>query len=345
MSPTSHQRASLIEVLQQRVVEQPSKTAYIFLQDGEQAAGKLTYQELDEAAKKIALYCQSIVATGEKALLLYPPGLEFIAAFFGCLSAGIVAIPVYPPKRNQKLSRLLTIIQDSQATVVLTTGAVKQDWQQRWQSEPMLGKLHWIATDELDTDPQNWSSETLHPQQLAILQYTSGSIGKPKGVMVSHQNLMHNLHMIHACFGHNEDTVEVSWLPHYHDMGLIGGVLQSVYGGFVVMIMPPVAFVRKPIRWLQAISRYKITASGGPNFAYDLCVSKIKPEQLAKLDLSSWKLAFTGAEPIRVDTLNRFAKTFASCGFHSEALIPGYGLAESTLFVSGWSPNSAPASN
>ena len=231
MLPTSHQRASLIEVLQQRVIEQPSKTAYIFLQDGEEAAGQLTYQELDEEAKKIALYCQSIVSTGERALLLYPPGLEFIAAFFGCLYAGIVAIPVYPPQRNQKLSRLLTIIQDSQATVVLTTGAVKQDWQQRWQSEPMLGKLRWIATDEIDINPQNWLSETLHPQQLAMLQYTSGSIGKPKGVMVSHQNLMHNLRMIHACFGHNQDTVGVSWLPHYHDMGLIGGCdsFQSNY--------------------------------------------------------------------------------------------------------------------
>ena len=335
--------SSLVEILQQRIVEQPDKTAYIFLQDGESASGQMTYRELDREARKIALYCQSIIAVGERALLLYPPGLEFVAAFFGCLYAGIVAIPVYPPKRNQKLSRLLTIIDDSQATVVLTTAAVKQDWQQRWQSEPMLNKLHWIATDELDINPQTWSPEPSLPGQLAMLQYTSGSIGKPKGVMVSHRNLMHNLRMIHACFGHNQDTVGVNWLPHYHDMGLIGGVLQSVYGGFVVMIMPPVTFVRKPIRWLQAISRYQVTASGGPNFAYDLCVSKIKPEQLADLDLSSWKLAFTGAEPIRAETLDKFIDTFASCGFQPEALNPGYGLAESTLFVSGWLPKSAPA--
>ena len=342
MSSASHQKFSLVEILQQRVVEQPNNTAYIFLQDGELPSGELTYQELNRQAQKIAYYCQFIISRGERALLLYPPGLEFVAAFFGCLYAGIVAIPVYPPKRNQKLSRLLTIIKDSQSTVVLTIKTVKQDWQQRWQSEPMLNKLPWIATDELDANPLNWSPELPSVEQLAMLQYTSGSIGKPKGVMVSHQNLMHNLKMIHACFGHDRNTVGISWLPHYHDMGLIGGVLQSVYGGFVVMIMPPVAFVRKPIRWLQAMSRYKATASGGPNFAYDLCVAKIKPEQIAELDLSNWQLAFTGAEPIRAETLNKFANTFSSCGFQAQAFNPGYGLAESTLFVSGCLPKSAP---
>lgn len=342
MSPAFPERSSLVEILQARIIEQPNKTAYIFLKDGEQPDGQLTYQELDREARKIALYCRSLVTSGERALLLYPPGLEFVAAFFGCLYAGIVAIPVYPPQRNQKLSRLLSIIQDSQASVVLTTTSVKEDWQQRWQSEPMLARLGWIATDRLDFNPQDWLPKPPKPKQLAMLQYTSGSSGKPKGVMVSHGNLIHNLQMIHACFGHNRDTLGVSWLPHYHDMGLIGGVLQSVYGGFLVMLMPPVAFIRKPIRWLQVISRYRITASGGPNFAYDLCVSKIKPEQLAELDLSSWQLAFTGSEPIRAETLNGFANTFASCGFRREALNPGYGLAESTLFVSGILPRSAP---
>ena len=341
MSLTLHQRSSLVEILQQRVTEQPHKTAYIFLQDGESPSEQLTYQELDRQARKIAYYCQFIIPQGERALLLYPPSLEFAAAFFGCLYAEIVAVPVYPPKRNQKLSRLLTIVRDSQATVVLTTEMVKQDWQHR-QSEPMLNKLRWIATDKIEADPLDWSPPLPARDRLALLQYTSGSIGKPKGVMVSHRNLMHNLKMIHACFGHDPSTVGITWLPHYHDMGLVGGVLQSVYEGFVVIIMPPVAFVRKPIRWLQAMSRYQATASGGPNFAYDLCVAKIKPEQLAELDLSHWRLAFMGAEPIRAETVNNFARTFAPCGFKAKAFNPCYGLAESTLFVSGCQLKSVP---
>jgi acyl-CoA synthetase (AMP-forming)/AMP-acid ligase II len=340
---TEHKFSTLVDLLEYRAQNQPDSTAYIFLEDGETEAGRLTYKELDRHARAIAVTLQSLDATGSRALLLYPPGLEFIAAFFGCLYAGVVAVPAYPPRRNQNMSRLQAIVTSSQATVALTTTSLLNNIEGRESVEPELTELRWLATDNIASDlAAAWQEPEVNSDTLAFVQYTSGSTGTPKGVMVSHGNLLHNLASIHKSFADTPNSQGVSWLPPYHDMGLIGGVLEPLYVGAPMVLMPPVAFIQKPFRWLQAMSRYKATTSGGPNFAYDLCIHKITPEQRASLDLSSWQLAFTGAEPVRAHTLDQFLTTFESCGFRREAFHPCYGMAETTLIVSGPLKTAAP---
>ncbi len=327
---------SLVNLLRQRAYYQPNRIAYTFLKDGETKTHSLTYSELDHKARLIGGLLQNLGLTRKRALLLYPPGLEFIAAFFGCLYAGVIAIPAYPPRRNQSLERFQAIVKDSQATEVLTTASIWKNVEQNFAQQLELSSLRWLATDNIDGNlAPSWQEPRISRDSLAFLQYTSGSTGNPKGVMVSHGNLIHNLSLIEKKFGHKSDRQGVIWLPPYHDMGLIGGILQPLYVGFPVVLMSPVVFLQKPFRWLQAISKYRATTSGGPNFAYDLCVNKITEEQKASLDLSSWEVAFTGAEPVRAETLERFAHTFAPCGFRREAFYPCYGMAETTLFVTG----------
>ncbi len=343
---TKHLFSTLIDVLSYRAENQPAQQAHTFLKSGEIEADSCTYEELHLRSQAIAASLQSLNAFGQRALLLYQPGLDFIAAFFGCLYAGVIAVPAYPPRRNRNLSRLQAIATNAQAKVVLTSTSLLQSLHNASEPEGLgISGLHWLATDEVDENlSSEWRKPTVNPDNIAFLQYTSGSTGTPKGVMISHGNLLHNLNLIHKCFGHTPNSQGVIWLPPYHDMGLIGGVLQPVYGGFPVTLMSPVDFLQKPIRWLQAVSKYKATTSGGPNFAYELCVNKIKPEQLASLDLSSWEVAFTGAEPIRMQTLERFAEIFACCGFRKEAFYPCYGMAETTLIVSGGDKTALPIS-
>ncbi len=334
---TGHKLSTFVDLLSYRVQNQSDQTVYVFLQDGETETHSLTYKELDIEARAIACRLQGLDATGSRALLLYPPGLEFIAAFFGCLYAGVVAVPAYPPRRNQNMSRLQAIVASSQATVALTTSSLLGNLEVRFAEEdPELVKLRWLATDSIASNlAAAWQQPEVSSDTLAFLQYTSGSTGAPKGVMVSHGNLFHNSALIHRCFADTPNSLGVSWLPPYHDMGLIGGVLQPLYVGAPMILMSAVAFMQKPFRWLQAISRFKATTSGGPNFAYDLCIRKITPEQRASLDLSSWEVAFTGAEPVRAQTLESFTATFEPCGFRKEAFQPCYGMAETTLIVSG----------
>ncbi|MEM9271369.1 MAG: fatty acyl-AMP ligase, partial [Cyanobacteria bacterium P01_F01_bin.143] len=324
---------TLPQLLLQRSSTEPDKTAYIFLRNGEKESARLTYRQLDEQARAIAASLQHW--QGERALLLYASELDFIVAFFGCLYAGVVAVPAYPPRRNQKLSRLRAIASDAQIAIALTTAVVLDKINCRWQEEPLLAKLNWLATDQLSTTAEDWSPQVITPDQLAFLQYTSGSTGTPKGVMVNHRNIIHNSQIIKQNFGHTQETIFVGWLPLFHDMGLIGNVLQPMYLGIPCILMPPIAFLQKPIRWLKAIDRYRATTSGGPNFAYDLCVQRIKSEQLAGLDLSSWTVAFNGGEPVRAKTLERFTNTFAEHGFRPQVFHPCYGMAENTLFISG----------
>ncbi|ARV58846.1 hypothetical protein BZZ01_09545 [Nostocales cyanobacterium HT-58-2] len=331
---------SLLDILSCRAQYQSDKQAYIFLQNGETESGRLTYGELDKQARAIASHLQPW--QGERILLLYPSGLEFITAFFGCLYAGVVAVPVYPPRRNQKLSRLLSIVNDAQVKVALTTTSILADIDKRWEGQAELAQLKFVATDTIATNLQEFVPKSVTPKTLAFLQYTSGSTGIPKGVMVTHGNIIHNQELIHQAFGHSEESIVVGWLPLFHDMGLIGNVLQPMYLGIPCILMPPVAFLQKPIRWLQVISKYRATTSGGPNFAYDLCVRKIQSEQLANLDLSSWDLAFNGAEPVRAETLEQFGKKFAKCGFNYGAFYPCYGMAETTLFTTGGNKNQKP---
>ncbi len=328
---------NLVELLCERSLSQPNLVGYTFLVDGNKEEVKITYQELDQKARSIAVELQRLKVTpGERALLLYPSGLEFIVAFFGCLYAGIVAVPVYPPRRNQRLKRLQVIFKDSEPRFALTTTSVLANFEKSFSEEPELACLHCIATDKIpDNKATNWQKPTLEANTLAFLQYTSGSTGTPKGVMVSHGNLLHNQSVMQYAMGHTEQTIVVGWLPLFHDMGLIGNVLQPLYLGVSCILMSPEDFIKKPFLWLQAISRYQATTSGGPNFAYDLCIDKITPEQRATLDLSSWDVAFNGAEPIRSETIERFTQTFAPCGFRKQAFYPCYGMAETTLLVSG----------
>ncbi|ELP53462.1 AMP-binding enzyme family protein [Microcystis aeruginosa TAIHU98] len=335
--------STFVDILSHRALQQAEQTAYIFLANGETETARLTYQQLDQKAKALAAQLQLQMSPGERALLLYPSGEEFIIAFFACLYAGVIAVPVYPPRRNQKLSRLRAITRDAQAKLALTTTSLLSTIEEKFSSDPELVTVPCLATNNIpDEQAENWQKLNLSLEDIAFLQYTSGSTGMPKGVMVSHKNLLHNEKLIASAFGHTTETIVVGWLPLFHDMGLIGNVLQPIYVGFPSVIMPPEAFIQKPLRWLQAISRYKATSSGGPNFAYELCASKIKPQERENLDLSCWDVAFNGAEPVRAITLEKFANTFADSGFEREAFYPCYGMAETTLFVSGGIKSQSP---
>jgi amino acid adenylation domain-containing protein/thioester reductase-like protein len=291
---------------------------------------------LDQRARAIGSWLESFGATGERALLLYPPGLDYIASFFGCLYAGVTAVPAYPPRLNRPVPRIQAIVADSQALFALTTSTILHNIEQRFEHAPDLASPHWLNSEQvpsgLDAD---WHQPEITSETLAFLQYTSGSTSQPKGVMLSHDNLMHNLKAIKHGFQIDSGNSGVFWLPSYHDMGLIGGILEPMYVGGTSTLMSPVSFLQRPVRWLDAISRYRGTISGAPNFAYDLCVDKVTSEQMEGLDLSSWSLAFCGAEPIRPETLERFARAFELCGFRKTAFYPCYGLAEGTLIVSG----------
>ncbi len=332
----------ILDILTYRSQYQSDKSAYLFLQNGETESATITYGELDKQARAIAAHLQSMQMQGERALLLYPSGLEFIAAFFGCLYAGVIAVPVNLPRQNQKLSRLLSVVNDAQAKVALTTTPILADIEKKWIQEAKLAPVKLVATDIAKTPEPEFVRQSVTPESLAFLQYTSGSTGTPKGVMVTHGNIIHNQQLIHQAFGHSQKTIFVGWLPLFHDMGLIGNVLQPLYLGIPSILMPPVAFLQQPVRWLSAISRYKATTSGGPNFAYDLCIKQVQPEQLTDIDLSSWDVAFNGAEPIRPEILEQFGKKFASCGFNYRAFYPCYGMAETTLFTTGGDKNKLP---
>lgn len=329
--------STFLDVLQYRAIHQSEQIAYTFLLNGETQSVNLTYRELERKAQTIAVQLQDRVKVpGSRILLLFSPGLDFITAFFGCLYAGFVAVPAYLPRRNQKMSRLQAIVSDAQASAVLTTTSELTNIKSQLVQNSELSAIHWLAIDKIDRDcASDWQSPSVSSDTLAFLQYTSGSTETPKGVMITHGNLLHNEQIIQRAFGHTDNSIGVGWLPLFHDMGLIGNVLQPLYSGIPCFLMSPIAFLQKPIRWLQAISRYKATTSGGPNFAYELCVRHTTSEQRNELDLSSWEVAFTGAEPIRADVLKRFTSTFADCGFRPEAYYPCYGMAETTLFVSG----------
>lgn len=334
---------NLIHLLRRRVEEHGEKTVYTYLNDGETDETRLTYGELEQRALAIAAHLQSLISPGERVLLLYPPGTEFPEAFFGCLFAGMIAVPTYPPHSKQFLTSLIASVSDARPTVALSTAATLEKYRDQIEQTPELISLKWIPTDTVPDDlAKSWQEPSLGADTLAVLQYTSGSTGHPKGVMVSHGNLLHNSSVIQEVFGHSSSLRGVIWLPPYHDMGLIGGIIQPVYVGGDAILISPLHFIQKPLRWLMAISRYKGTTSGGPNFAYDLCVQKITPEQKAGLDLSSWDVAFNGAEPVRAETLCRFAAVFESCGFRKKAYLPCYGLAETTLIACGCNKSSEP---
>ena len=326
--------SSLVGLLRYRALYQSEQLAFTFLQD--EAEASWNYRELDRRSRAIAAQLQALGASGERALLLYPSGLDYLAAFFGCLYAGVVAVPAYPPRNQRNTPRIQAIAKDAQAAIALSTTAILSQVRSLLTSTTDSETLQWLTTDNLARNIEDcWQEPTINSDNIAFLQYTSGSTGTPKGAILTHGNLLHNAAMTYHYMGHSPSSKFVSWLPTYHDMGLIGGILQPLYGGFPCIMMAPASFLQRPYRWLQAISRYQATTSGGPNFAYEICIEKITPQQRETLDLSSWSVAFNGAEPVRAETLERFAATFACCGFRPSAFYPCYGMAEATLMVSG----------
>jgi acyl-CoA synthetase (AMP-forming)/AMP-acid ligase II len=312
------------------------RTAFTFLVDGEHQKVDLTYAELDQKARAIASHIQQCCRVGDRALILYPPGLDYITAFLGCLYAGVVAVPAYPPRNARNFPRVAVIAKDAQPTLILASEATRTKIQAFEDPIDGLTDCRWLAAEGVAiASAKDWQEVDVHRDTLALLQYTSGSTSLPKGVMLSHRNLLHNLALISGSFQTHSQSQGVSWLPPYHDMGLIGGILQPIYVGASMTLMSPVAFLQRPLRWLQAISQSKATISGGPNFAYELCIQRTTHEQRLALDLSCWEVAFNGAEPINAETLDRFAEAFAPSGFRREAFYACYGLAESTLMVTG----------
>jgi amino acid adenylation domain-containing protein len=333
---TSTEPLTLIDVLRTRALEEPDRKAYTFLAEGEVEAGHLTYGELNCQARGIASHLQGLAMRGDRVLLLYPPGLEFIAAFWGCLYAGVVAVPAYPPKSNRTDPRLLAILEDAEPKLALTTTPILAKLDALAANMPALKKCEWIATDRIvSDDATEWANPGIDRGALAFLQYTSGSTASPRGVVVTHGNLLHNQELIRRAFRQSRESIIVGWLPLYHDMGLIGNVLQPLYVGARCILFSPAAFLQRPLRWLQCIHRYRATTSGAPNFAYELCWRRIPEEEREGLDLSSWQVAFNGAEVVSAETLDRFAAAFEPCGFRRTAFHPCYGLAEATLMVSG----------
>jgi amino acid adenylation domain-containing protein len=335
--------ADLVDVLRRRAAAEGNRTALTFLDDNDTEVG-LTYGGLDRAASAIAVaLAEAGVGHGDRALLMYPPGPDYVAAFLGCLYAGVVAVPVYPPDQTHGAATVMGILADSEAAIVMVSAASLRDAGLPIDQIPALGSARPLSTDDLLSAARAGDRCDFEPPPrpaIAFLQYTSGSTAAPKGVMVGHDNLMHNAAKVARALHLTEDTRSVSWLPPYHDMGLIGGILQPIYTGFPGVQMTPAAFLRRPARWLREISDRGATASLAPAFGYAHCTRRVTDAELAELDLSRWRLAMVGSETVRPGVLDAFAERFGSAGFRRGSFYPCYGLAEATLFVAGhWLPD------
>ncbi|MET0649586.1 MAG: AMP-binding protein [Pyrinomonadaceae bacterium] len=334
------QPTTLNDILRWRAGRQPARLAYAYLADREEEKARVTYAELDALARAVAARLQSLGGAGERALLLFPAGLDFITTFYGCLYTGVVAMPAAPPhpaRPRLTLPRIRSIIADSGAAFVLTTSAILSRVEPLFADDEAMKGVRWLATDAAEAldiaPPDEWREPKLSGDSLAVLQYTSGSTSAPKGVMVTHDNLLYNSAYIRDGFRNSPECVSVTWLPAHHDMGLVDGLIQPMFVGFPCYVMAPTDFLQRPLRWLRALSRYRATNTGAPNFAYDLCTQKVTPEQRDTLDLSSLRVAFNGAEPIRHETIRRFVEHFGPCGLRPDVIYSAYGLAEATLKV------------
>ena len=330
-------QSTWVRLLREKAQRHPDLPVCTFLADGEAREASASYAELDARARTIAAALQGRHSRGDRALLLFPPGLEYVSAFLGCLYAGIVAAPFPSPalaRVSSTLPRLRSVVADLQPDVVLTTTPGLKLATVLTPTLPELASVPWLASDELGPEgADTWSDPGVTADSVAFIQYTSGSTAAPKGVVLTHGNTLHNSAAIQEALGHTARSVGVIWLPPYHDMGLVGGILQPLYVGFPVVLLSPLHFLQRPLRWLAAMSRYRATITAGPDFAYELCVRRTTPEQRMALDLSCVESAVVGAEPVNPATLERFVEAFAPYGFRREALRPSYGLAESTLMV------------
>ncbi len=340
------QYSTLIELLRYRANQQKDKQAYIFMTNGNVEGDALSYKELDRQARAIAAQLQKFQVQGARILLLYPQSLEVIAAFFGCMYAGAIAIPAPAPEASRlkrTLPRLQAIAKDAQASFVLTTRGIISLVEEQSKQTPEFEAMHWLATEEIDLESaRGWQEPNIASNALAYLQYTSGSTSTPKGVAISHQNILFHCANLQKACGYNEDSVTVTWMPYFHDYGLVEGLLEPLYNGTPCYYMSPFSFIRRPFHWLQAMSHYRATHSQAPNFAYEQCVRRITPKQREQLDLSNWQVAGNAAEPINPKVLESFIQTFASCGFRPQTMSPAYGLAEATLLVSTSTSTEAP---
>src|SRR5262245_49659051 len=315
----------VIDILHARADSEKDRRIYTFLPDGENESASLIYGELEQKVLALVRYLSEFARVGDRALLLYQPGLDFIISLFACLFAGIVAVPAYPPRSNKSDARLDAIIKDAQASIILTTS-------------PLIDRLRSLnlpvfATDTVRNATSGAPVRSVYP--IAWLQYTSGSTSSPRGVMVTQDNLIQNSACLRQAAQYGNDTVAVTWLPHFHDMGLVEALLQPLIHGFPAYLFPAAAFLQRPLTWLSLISRYRATHSGAPNFAYQLCSKSVRNEQLETLDLSTWSCAYVGAEPVHRQTLEAFYQRFSSRGFRWQALYPAYGMAETTLQIAG----------
>lgn len=327
---------TLVDLLEYRATRQPTHAVFRFINGDGREEATLTFSGLQRRARAIAARLGERIVPGERVVLLVPPGLDYVAAFFGCLYAGAVAVPAYPPNPRRADPRVARIVADCGARLALVSDALMTRLDGWLALTPELAGLVWLDAARLsEGDASAWRVPSVTGSTLAMLQYTSGSTGDPRGVMLTHANLLHNSAIIHRVSAHRAEDNGVFWLPPFHDMGLIGGILQPIYAGLSAALMAPATFLQRPMRWLEAMSSYGATTSGAPNFAYDLCVERVTDEERAALDLSAWRTSFNGAEPIRADTIARFGDAFAGAGLRRDVILPCYGLAEGTLLVSG----------
>lgn len=342
--PFSPPNTNLVEQIRYWAIAIPDSVAFRFLSRDEDEPIEITYAQLDRRAKAIAARLTSMGFAGQRALLLYPPGLDFVEAFFGCHYAGVIPVPAYPPRRNRNMVRIDSISNDAKAAVALTVKSVLARSDGSIGDAHSLRRIPWVSTEEIPNEIESdWRKPKIDAQDIGLIQYTSGSTGTPKGVVLTQRNIIANCTMIAHAFGMNRETANaVSWLPTYHDMGLIGGILMPVFFAVELTLLSPVTFLTRPLRWLRAISDYGVAVSGGPNFAYRWCTMKINPEECEGLDLSCWKVAFNGAEPVREDVLREFSRKFEPYGFKHSSHYPCYGMAETALIVTGGKQNEEP---
>src|SRR5215213_8610027 len=329
---------TLIDLLRGRAQDQTEKTAYTFLRHEKSSNSALTYQDLDLRARAIGSHLKAHGGANARVMLFFPPGLEFVEAFFGCLYAGAVAVPVYSPRPGRTLARLEGIAENAQAAIALASSRApfNPHDSEDLAALPWLQQMHWAEVEQISNDrAAEWVVPEAGADSLAYLQYTSGSTSSPKGVMMSHANIFHNATYLSNGFQYTPDSIAMFWLPHFHDLGLVAGILHPLFQGIPSYLLSPAGFLQQPVRWLDAISRLRVTHSASPNFGFDYCVRRITAEQRATLDLSSWQMVINGAEPIRAASTDAFTRTFEPHGFRETTFYPAYGLAEATLVVSG----------
>ncbi len=345
-SPTDNYHHTIKDIVDHHARFSPCAVAYTYLTFEVDKIGEtnITYEDLRSKAISIGAMIEDHCGKDERALILFHPGIDYICVFIGCLYAGAIAVPVYPPLSKRMIHRFKHILFDSEAKLLITDASIEREIKKKWGIVDDASSHIWLTIEQSKeySGIKALKNDDISGDTSAFLQYTSGSTSDPKGVIVTNSNLIHNLTKIYKSFNFSPEDIMVEWLPPYHDMGLIGGILEPLFGGFRVIKIAPFDFLQKPFRWIEAISIYHGTSGGGPNFGYDLCIDHTSEEQLCEPDLSSWRVAYNGAEPINPDTIDRFSNKFERCGFKRKAFYPCYGLAEGTLFVTGGSTNAEP---